>query len=286
MRISKQEVLRCVFTPLLERNRRFKGLHQGESCYIIGNGASLKNMDLKSFSDLPAIGTNFLCIHNDVGLLNLRYYVLPEPSFFYPIMKNPYNGKIQVNVMRNLFKKAISSHPEVALFTSASNLFGLWRRNTFYMHHLGNRTPTKEHMDICGEFSFMNGALSAALGLAIQLGFKKAYLLGCDYLCAPSKGRHFYSYGPSVIINKEPNQIDPFDSLLKEVEGLIDLQVITDTGTSSKLPYQDYYQFTGNKTRYLENSDIVRPDYMEMLYEALKCNQLVNTLSPTDCEVD
>lgn len=274
MRLGKQKILRDIFNPILARNREFIGRHEGESCYIFGNGASLKNMALSSFSDHPAIGLNLLCLHNDFRSLNIQYYAVIEPFFFYPYIKNPYIKKYQINILGSLFKKAFSPHSDVTLFTSISNIFGTKKGNTFYLHHFGIKYPNRKHMNICGEFSFMKGALYAGIGLAINLGFKNAYLIGCDYLFTPRKEGHFYTYGPPRVIDNNNEDINLYDNLLKKVESLIELNVITDTGVSRWLPYQDYRQFKNKKIEYRENDEIIRPDYLDILNNAVKLNQL------------
>lgn len=271
----KQKILRCLFNPILSRNRAFIGKHQGETCYIFGNGASLKNMELRSFSDHPAIGLNFLCIHNDFKCLDTRYYVLAEPFFFYSFIKNPYIKQYQSNIMGQLFNKAFSSHPHIALFTSISNIFGAGIGRTYYLHHFGNRTPSRGAMDICGEFSFMNGALYAGIGLAINLGFKKAYLVGCDYLFSPMRGGHFYSHGPARVLDRS-GEANIYDGLLNEIDGLIDLIVITDTGVSDRLPSQDYHEFKNGNTTYMENIELVNRDYLDILNKAYIVGQFTS----------
>jgi len=280
MKLDKQKILSYIFSPILERNRRFKGLHEGETCYIFGNGASLKNMELSAFSDHPSIGLNFLCLHNDYKSLDLRYYVIVEPFFFYPFIKNPYNNKYQLNILGDLFKKALFTNTDVVLFASISNILGTIRRSTFYLHHFGIKIPSKKYMNICREFSMMNGALHAGIGLAINLGFKKAFLVGCDYLFTPSRLGHFYSYGPSKVRDERDGETSPFDDLLKEVDGLIELDVITDTGMCCDLPYQSYLQFKNNNTSYLENTEIVQSDYLAMLNNAVKLEQFPGIIYP------
>jgi len=278
MKLDKQKILRYIFNPILARNRQFVGRHEGETCYIFGNGASLKNMDLCLFSDHPAIGLNFLCLHNDFSMLNATYYVIAEPFFSYPFIKNPYINKYQINIMGSLFGKAFSAHSKTILFTSVSNILGIRKENTFYFHHFGNKKPSREHADICGEFSFMSGALYSGIGLAINLGFKKAYLVGCDYLFTPMKGGHFYSYGPSRVIDKKDEDVNIYDALLKEVKGLIELYVITDTGISSWLPSLGYLQFKNKEMRYRENNEIVSSEYLEMLNKAFELGQFTSRI--------
>lgn len=277
--MNKQKILHHLFDPILARNKKFIGRHEGETCYIVGNGASLKNMDLSAFSDYPAIGLNLLCIHNEFRSLNLKYYMVVEPFFLYPLITNTYTQKkFQPNIIGNLFKKAFRHHADIPLFTSISNIFGSKFDNTFYLHHFGIKFPSREHLNICSEFSFMAGALHGGIGLAINLGFKKAFLLGCDYLLAPMKMGHFYSYGPSTVRDRKYDDINIYDTLIKEVDGLIELKVITDTGISKEIPSQDCMQFNGSFIKYKENFEIVSKEYLDILSCAFEFDQLTNKI--------
>ena len=65
----KDQILKPLFKRILAGNEQFKGRHKGETCYIFGNVASLKNMELGAFSDHVSVDLNFLCLHNDYRLL-------------------------------------------------------------------------------------------------------------------------------------------------------------------------------------------------------------------------
>ena len=49
----------------------------------------------------------------------------------------------------------------------------------------------------------MAGGLSAAIGIAINYGFKKAILVGCDYLLDPVRGGHFYTLPLKLKMRKD-----------------------------------------------------------------------------------
>ena len=63
-----------VFSKTLEKNKQFKDIHKGESCYIFGNGASLKYFDLKLFNDRISIGCGALLTLLDIKEIDLKYY--------------------------------------------------------------------------------------------------------------------------------------------------------------------------------------------------------------------
>jgi hypothetical protein len=264
----RQAILQMLVSPVLRRNNKFKDIHKGETCYIIGNGASLKSMDLGCFSDKLTIGLNFLCIHNQFDKLNCPYFVIPAPKFLYPFYENPYTGKIQFNSTIQAFRKSIKKYPDISLFTSISNIFGYGAKShNYYIHHFGVHEPSADYFDMSAIFSFMKGGLYSGLGIAMYMGFHKVILIGCDYLFSPMQDRHFYSKGDAV---RSTNHKNIYESLLKESQQNLDILLITDTSRSSFLSYQHYQDFTGKELEYQENIDIVDDKYLHYFDKAFK----------------
>ena len=227
-------------------------------------------MDLSFFSDHIAIGINHLCLHKDFKKLDVRYYTVVESFFLYPYCKNPYTKKYQDNVLGKLFKKSFPQDAGINLFVSLTNIFGSHLKNINYLYHFGHRNPDMKNRDISSVFSFMAGGLHAGIGLAINMGFKKAILVGCDYTFTPTSDGHFYSLGPPRRSDKDYNN---YQDLFKESKGLIELSVITDKGRSNSLPYQTYEEFTRNSLKYHENTEIVNEEYLNMLRRAVDLKQ-------------
>lgn len=261
-----------IFKPFISRNKKFINTHKGESCYIIGNGASLKYLDLSKYDDRIAIGINLLTIHDDYQKLNIKYHICVEPFFFFPLIKNFYDGRrFQKNILWKIFKKSFFLNKNVILFTSMTNIFSCKFKNVFYLHHFGVKKPSKKHLKIDGEFSFMTGALHAAIGLAIEMGFNEAQLIGCDYLLSPSRSGHFYSLGPPINSDEDILE-DSFSELLIEVSDLIELSMITNEGFSNLI---SCHQVKNQENmEYKENYQIVSEDYLRLLDEAFRKNQL------------
>ena len=253
----------------LKKNASFKGSFQGKTCYIFGNGSSLKNMCFSNFRDHPTIGINHLVLHKDFNLLNTCCYAFPEPFSFYYYYKNPYKKKYEVNILNNLFRKEISKFPNINLFTSLSNIFSKPTKNTFFLHHLGKRKPDSEFLNLCSEFSYMSGGLYTGIGLAIALGFEKAILVGCDYLMMPKTYGHFYSL-PKLGVD---NGINPYDQLINDCSSKILLEAISDYSTDCRIPCIDYETYTGSPTKYRENTDIVSNENLLILNKAYENGQ-------------
>jgi hypothetical protein len=82
--ISKS-ILFKLAQPELKKIQLFKDIHRGESCYVVGDGVSLKWFDLKNFSNKVSIGSGSLIpFHEEFKLLNMRYLMLLEPFWFFP----------------------------------------------------------------------------------------------------------------------------------------------------------------------------------------------------------
>jgi hypothetical protein len=265
---ASRYIQQLLMAPVLRRNRKFSGIHKGETCYIIGNGASLKSMDLSCFDDKLTIGMNFLCVHNQFAQLNAPYYVITAPKFLYPVYENPYTGKLQLSPTIQAFKKAIRKFPEINLFTSISNIFGYAApRHNYYLHHFGRREPDASLCDMSGIFSFMKGGLYAGIGTAIYMGFQKVMLVGCDYLFTPVQENHFYGAGRAETLGKTQNI---YASLLNEASQFMDISLVTDTNISQWLPYEKYEDLTGRKLAYRENTDLVDREYLDYFDQAYK----------------
>ena len=240
--------------PLLRRNRQFENRHAGQSCYVFGNGASLKGMDLSGFADRVSIGCNSLFVHKDFDKLDCRYYFVSAPFIFYRYRK--YYGRLQRNYLGELYREKIMAYPAVSFFTSLSNWGKLREDNLFYTHHFGSRTWDFGQARLDGRFSFMQGAIYAMVGLAHWMGITSITLVGCDYAFSPQYGSHFFEKAPS---EKIENEEAPYGgNFFSECAKVMDLSIIVPDGVRSNLmPYVEYSAHAGKRHLYRENTEIV-----------------------------
>ena len=70
----KNKMLFLLSERVVRKNIKFKDIHRGESCYLFGNGASIKYFDLKKFDDKPSIGCGGLFLHKDFNELKVKYF--------------------------------------------------------------------------------------------------------------------------------------------------------------------------------------------------------------------
>jgi hypothetical protein len=168
-----------------KRLRLYKNLHQGQRCFIIGNGPSLSQMDLRPLKKEVTFG------------LNRIYMLFPKMGF-----DTTYLVSVNKLVIEQCAKDMAQLH--IPLFISwRSRQYVPLKRNVIFINSLYKT----------GRFSFdptlgiyESGTVTcAALQLAYYMGFTKAILIGVDH--------NFTTKGPAnqtvVSEGKDPNHFNP-----------------------------------------------------------------------------
>ncbi len=260
---AKNRLLFRLSKNILARNSAFKGVHKGKSCYIFGNGISLKNMDLRKFDDRISIGCGFIHLHREVGAINLKYCSELHPFYYYPFWTSPYTGSREKNLLGHLSRRSLRNHRNLQFFCNLSNYFGLRGDNVHYLHHFGSRAPSLDRCELDGSFSFMKNALYGMIGMAIYMGFESAMLVGCDYTHSPMRSLHFYEKGEGVVTPGKNYFERDFFELVKH---RIDITTITMAGAGSDvLKHVEYRDHVGENAVFRENTEIVRKEDLDVL---------------------
>jgi hypothetical protein len=257
------KILLNVFSRTLKKNTKFKDVHKGQSCYIFGNGASLKYYDLKLFNDKACIGCGSLFTHKDFKDLNLKYYLVLHTLFFHKFWKNPYSKRYEKNKVGAFYRKNMALFPETQYFTSLTNYFGIQGDNINYVYHFGQVDELSVDNQMDEIFSMLEGSMVGMIGVAIYMGYTDITLVGCDYTFAPKMKGHFYERGP-----ENSSQGPPF---LGETLNLIKDKVTIRTVTPSEefrgdvLPSMTYKALTGVDPVYKDNNKILSEEDLKEL---------------------
>ena len=182
-----------------KRLEKLKGSEKGKSCYIFGDGVSLKYFDLNFFNDKDIIAANYFIIHDLFPSLNVKYYTLYEPFYFYPIIRN--YGNILFNKMFLTIKNLMKTNESIVFFSSITNISLVGIKNLIFLSE--NSFKSKELKDLTTRFNCFEGALRLQLLIAIYLGYDHVTLVGHDYTHSPSMTGHFYEYGKGEYSNHD-----------------------------------------------------------------------------------
>jgi hypothetical protein len=254
----KSKILSLVSKKIIGRNKKFKGMHQGESCYLFGNGSSLKCFDLKKFDDKISIGCNGLFLHRDFKDLSLNYYYHCHAFFDYPYWVNPLSGKFVKNVLGSIYKEKYYVISDIPHFVNLSNYFGLNDSNIYYIHHFDKPFDGYDE-DTCrvdNNFTCAASSLGGMIGLAIYMGFKDITLVGCDHSLYPNAAGHFYEFGrfADVFTDNVNNEI-----YLLAAAKYANLRIVSPNKNyrGHILPSISYEELTGDAPVYKENNEII-----------------------------
>tara|TARA_B110001469_G_C9636979_1_gene319497 strand:+ start:419 stop:1237 length:819 start_codon:yes stop_codon:yes gene_type:complete len=252
-----------LFTKTLNNNIRFKDLHKGQSCYIFGNGSSLKYYDLKLFNDKASIGCGALFAHKDFKDLNFKYYYVAHPLFFHKFWKNPYSKRYEKNKVGEFYRKNMHLFPSTQYFMSLSNYFGIKGDNISYVYHFGQVDELSVDNQMDEVFSMMGGSLLGMIGVALYLGFKDITLVGCDYTLSPRIEGHFYERGPEK--RREASAF--LGTILNLIKDKVTIRTMTpnEEFTGAVLPSITYKAFVGDDPVYKDNNKILSEENLKEL---------------------
>jgi hypothetical protein len=249
----------------VRKNKKFKNIHKGETCFIFGNGASLKYYDFNVIpKDIPIITCGFGLFDKRLKSKNIQYNIFSDSYSTYPLVYNDYIDGIQKNPMFRIAKKMINENKSVHFFISLTNKFSFFKKpkNVSYWHHFGNKASSS--YNLAGEFSTSSCALDMMIGVARYLGFSNAILFGCDYLCTPKMEGHFYT---STIPKFGKDNIEYVNRIAKNV-GNLDILVICPKASSGiNFQSKTFEEYFGVKEIYQTNKEIIGEKNMELFYE-------------------
>lgn len=259
-----KKVLDKIARPITNRVIGFKGRHKGESCYIFGDGASIKYFDLDAFPEKPAFTLSFIPFHKQADALNIRYALLIQPFFFYPYTQKYTLNTWWRNKIGPKYVDFIKKNIKTDNFVNLSNYPVLRGSNIVHLFKSIN-DPDFGFLQECkakGIHIFDEGSLTASISLAIYMGFEEIVLVGCDYTHENRRIGHWYEKGKGTLALPNPGYGNPFLEMACKYAKII---TITMEGGGSMLPGVPYSEFTGRPLSFRENYEITDMKTLKVL---------------------
>ena len=245
----------------LSKIKKFRNIHKGEQCYLIGDGVSIKWFDLSRFSDKTAFSLSLIPFHREFHFLQTDYFLLTEPFWFYPsFWTKKISKSVSMPYIQAAYREIIRNNQNKHFFLNLSNYPVVRSKNITYLF----RDIFDSDLDdafISNRINPYQGSLAAAICLSIYMGFDKCYLIGCDYTHSPPRNLHWYEKGDGHYIDLDVYQSDLF-TVAKE---FIDIYTITLGGGSNTVDSITYEEYTGCIPTFQENDLILESRYMEIL---------------------
>ena len=250
-------------SPVLRKINYFHNAHRGESCYIFGDGVSVKWFELKAFNDRICFTLGVLPFHKRSADLNIKYSLLVEPKYFYPYFKlpSPYNYWWKNNIQIK-YREMFNRESERDFFVNLSNYPVLRGRNIYHTFQRFIDVQFDFQKQCIAEAENMyDGSFSTAITLAVFMGFSKITLVGCDYTHADSRSLHWYEKGEGVRVS----QLGYKRKFIEIAQKNVSIDTITTNGGGSYLKGITYKNFTGKELRYQENYELLDLEILNSL---------------------
>ena len=148
---------------------RYKDIHKGQKCFIIGTGPSINLEDIDKLRKFSTFGVNTLYKYFEKTGWNTSYYCIIDPNTYSNIKSDLYNNHVEnIFFSVNRIRKTNSSSNYVPFLLNCES---------FYRVRYKGKQPICRFSD-----EVFDGAsvVYAALQIAVYMGFKDIYLLGVD----------------------------------------------------------------------------------------------------------
>ncbi|MBB4288556.1 hypothetical protein GGE16_000572 [Rhizobium leguminosarum] len=163
----------------LAENRQLAGLHAGRRCFILGNGPSVKGLDLSRLQGETVITVSNGYLHSDFDKFQSRYHCVPQITYVTMTSED----------VIDWFKEMHSHLGGAELFLSSTEAELVRKHNLFsgrtvrylVLGESFDERPSVEIVDISKPVPRVDSVPVMALMIAMYLGFKEIILLGVDH---------------------------------------------------------------------------------------------------------
>ncbi len=172
---AKERTLPSATKALLARNASLRDLHRGQRCWILGNGTSLNEQDLKRLRGEHTFVVNRFIHHPEAEAIDPKYYVIVDPKFGNGTWGESFIADIEARV------------PRVRMFTGSDGHRFLESRGLLTHHERHVVFPNQlyafgyDHdIDLTRGIPGQDNVTKTALSIAVWMGFTRINLLGID----------------------------------------------------------------------------------------------------------
>jgi hypothetical protein len=167
------------------------------SCYIFGDGPSIRYLDYEDFLDRPVISCGNQLFHKQHRLLHSAAYVVIEPWLFYPRWLLKLTGKVNLAAHSELTRRYITYFDDEDtpdFYINYNNMPVTWGK--YYYLSKNTFLSDSKFFDLYkAGINPISGSFIATISLAIKLGFTDICLVGFDAFMLHASPLRWYSQG-------------------------------------------------------------------------------------------
>jgi hypothetical protein len=177
--IARRAAPALVGRDVLSRNATLRNRHVGESCIVLGNGPSVKGVDLADLKGRHVFSVSNGYLHQGYEDLKAAYHCVPQITY----------GKMTEGDVISWFKEMDQSIGDAELFLNETEAALVERHGLFpkrKVHYLAFREDfdelkTREVVDLTKPVPRVQSVPVMVLMIAMYMGFKEIVLIGVDH---------------------------------------------------------------------------------------------------------
>ncbi|MDO5444270.1 MAG: DUF115 domain-containing protein [Eubacteriales bacterium] len=165
---------------ILRNNLVLSNIHNGERCFIVGNGPSLRKQNLALLKDEYVFTVNYFPKSDLYPLVKSNYHVLMDPAIFdftgtFGEEKKQYLNNIKINGINPICFAQFNAKQSIEQNKIDKDL-------KFYYIDSGYTLSDgfSAEMNLTKIVPGFSNVVLYAIMIAIFMGFNKIYLIGCD----------------------------------------------------------------------------------------------------------
>lgn len=166
-----------------------KNAYCGERCFIIATGPSLTKEDILKLRNEYTFSMNSMCYKFEELGWAPTFYGVQDSRVFHTVKDDMYNEAVKYYFVDGEYRKECGEHDKWVYFP----------RNSYYNAYdayFNHKYYARFSEDAVAEVSEGFTITCSLIQIAVYLGFKEIYLLGCDCnYTSDHKSNHFVSHG-------------------------------------------------------------------------------------------
>lgn len=206
LHVLRQRILSNTATPdllprnVLAANASLKNRYRGQRCFIVGNGPSVKQIDLPRLRGEAVFSVSNGYLHEDYATMAPAYHCVPQITY----------GRMTEADVVSWFCEMDRGIGRAELFLNETEAtlvrqYGLFPKRT--VHYLALRNSfddlgDRRIIDLTGPVPRVESVPVMTLTIALYMGFKEIVLLGIDHDHFKT-GRYVYAFAPQAQKGKD-----------------------------------------------------------------------------------
>lgn len=185
---------------ILACNVKFHNIHNGERLFILCNGPSMKEMDLKRLENEHTMAVSNFYLHDDYRTIKPQYYCFAQFSY-----TERFTKQVALDWLMD-----IQRHGGGPQYFFSTNEKGLIEKTHVMdnerVNYIYFGKDSLYYEDICLDKPIMpvQSVPIMCIQIALYMGFKEIYLLGTEHdIIMTSKYRYFYDNKKSIVDRKD-----------------------------------------------------------------------------------